>query len=47
MSKLLYTIERDCQVGIYENCTAIARIYEDRTVATLPGVKWIGIAVYK
>lgn len=40
--KLLHTITRDVDVGIYENCTATARIYEDRTVATLPEVKWHG-----
>lgn len=42
MTALLNTIKRDCQVGIYDNCTAVARIYEDRTVATLPEVKWVG-----
>lgn len=42
MTALIDTIERDCQVGIYDNCTAIARIYEDRTIATLPEVRWVG-----
>ena len=42
MSALLHTIKRDCQVGIYGNCTAIVHIYEDRTVAILPKVRWIG-----
>jgi len=42
MTKLITTIERDCQVGIYDNCTAVARIYEDRTVATIPTVRWVG-----
>lgn len=36
------TITRATKVGIYENCTDIARIYPDRTVATLAGVRWIG-----
>ena len=42
MTKLLHTIEQDCSVGIYDNCTRIARIYEDRTVVTNPEVKWVG-----
>lgn len=35
-------ITRDISVGIYDNCTDIARIYPDRTVATLAGVRWVG-----
>jgi len=35
-------ITRDVSVGIYNNCTDIARIYPDRTVATLAGVRWVG-----
>jgi hypothetical protein len=41
MSKLLHIIERDISVGIYENCIDVAQIYEDRTVATLAGVRWV------
>ena len=36
------TITRETSVGIYDNCTDVARIYPDRTVATLAGVRWIG-----
>lgn len=36
------TITRNLQVGIYDNCQQIARIYADRTVATIPYVKWVG-----
>lgn len=42
MAKLLHTIEKSVQVGIYDNCTQSARVYEDRTIATLPYVKWVG-----
>lgn len=42
MAKLLNTITRDTKVGIYDNCTDVVRVYEDRTVARLAGVKWIG-----
>lgn len=42
MTKLLNTITRDTQVGIYDNCQDIVRVYEDRTIARLAGVKWIG-----
>ena len=41
MSKLLYTITERTQVGIWD-CTQVARVYEDRTVATMPYVKWAG-----
>lgn len=36
------TITRTVEVGIYNNCKDIARIYKDRTVVTLPYVKWVG-----
>lgn len=42
MSAPLHTLTADCQVGIYDNCTRVARVYADRTVATLPYVKWVG-----
>ena len=41
-TKLLYTITAKTKVGIWDNCTQVARVYEDRTVATMPYVKWIG-----
>ncbi len=39
---IMKTITRDTQVGIYDNCQQVARVYADRTVATLPYVKWVG-----
>ena len=36
------TITKTVSVGIYDNCEQIARIYDDRTVATMPYVKWNG-----
>jgi hypothetical protein len=36
------TISNEISVGIYDHCQQIARIYHDRTVATLPYVKWVG-----
>ena len=35
-------ITNDVSVGIYDNCQQVARIYDDRTVAILPYVKWVG-----
>ena len=35
-------ITKDCNVGIYDNCEYIARIYPDRIVVTSPYVKWVG-----
>lgn len=40
--KAKMTITRETSVGIYDNCRDIARIYPDRTVATLAGVRWVG-----
>lgn len=40
MSKLLHTIERDTHVGIWDT-EDIARIYEDRTIAHIDGVRWV------
>lgn len=42
MGKLIATISRDTQVGIYDNCEDIVRVYEDRTIAHMAGVKWVG-----
>lgn len=40
MSKLLYTLEDTVDVGIYENCDKIAKIYDDKILLTIPEVKW-------
>jgi len=29
-------------VGIYDNCTWTIRLYEDRAIVRMPGVKWTG-----
>jgi hypothetical protein len=29
-------------VGIYDNCTWSIRLYEDRAIVRMPGVKWQG-----
>lgn len=42
MSKPKFTMTKDVQVGIYENCAIIARVYADKIIVTLPYVKWIG-----
>jgi len=42
MSKLITTLTRDVQVGIYDNCKDVVRVYEDRTIAHLSGVRWVG-----
>ncbi|MEO8101925.1 MAG: hypothetical protein ABI790_05330 [Betaproteobacteria bacterium] len=42
MSKPLHTITRDVQVGIYENCEYIARVYADKIIVLSPYVKWVG-----
>lgn len=41
MTKLLNTIRRERQVGIYDG-EDVVRVYEDRTVAHLAEVKWVG-----
>lgn len=35
-------ITRSTNVGIYDNCMDVARIYPDRTVATIAGIRWVG-----
>ena len=41
MSKLLHTITRDADVGIWESQTSTARIYNDKIIVGQPYVKWI------
>jgi len=36
------TITKLVTVGIWDNCTATLRVYDDRTVATIPEVRWVG-----
>jgi hypothetical protein len=31
----------EIQVGIYDNCTWRIRLYADRAVVKMPGVKWV------
>ena len=38
----IYTITSDVNVGIYDNCQYIARIYADKIITVSPYVKWIG-----
>lgn len=42
MAKLISTLQRDVSVGIYDNCEDVVRVYEDRTIAHLSGVRWVG-----
>lgn len=42
MAKLITTLRRDVKVGIYDNCDDVVRVYEDRTVAHISGVRWVG-----
>ena len=37
-----YRISRDVHVGIWDHCSQTATIYPDRTIAHLPGVRWVG-----
>ena len=41
MSKLLHTITRESDVGIWKNQTSTARIYNDKIIVGQPYVKWI------
>jgi hypothetical protein len=36
------TIYANTQVGIYDNCQYIARIYRDKIIVTSPTVRWVG-----
>lgn len=38
----MQTIYKSVQVGIYDNCTYVARIYADKIIVTTPYVKWLG-----
>jgi hypothetical protein len=40
--KLLREWAGEIDVGIYENCTWSVRLYEDRAVIKMPGVRWTG-----
>ena len=40
--KATYTITKDVQVGIYERCDYIARVYKDKIIVVTPYVKWVG-----
>ena len=41
MSKLLHTITRDSDVGIWHDQTSTARIYNDKIIIGQPYVKWV------
>ena len=41
MSKLLHTITRESDVGIWNNQTSTARIYNDKIIVGQPYVKWL------
>ena len=41
MSKLLHEITRESDVGIWNNQTSTARIYNDKIIVGQPYVKWI------
>ncbi len=36
------TLTKNVQVGIFENCEYVARIYADKIVVITPHVKWVG-----
>jgi hypothetical protein len=40
--KPLYTLSKDVQVGIWDNCEMTARIYPDKIIVIEPYVRWIG-----
>lgn len=37
-----HTLTKDVQVGIYENCEYVARVYADKIILVTPYVKWAG-----
>ena len=41
-SKLIQEWTWSLNVGIYDNCTATVRLYEDRAIVRMPGIKWQG-----
>ena len=40
--KPLYTLTRNTNVGIYDNCEFVARIYKDKIITCTPYVRWVG-----
>lgn len=43
MSKLLHTITRESDVGIWAEKPSTARIYNDKIIVGQPYVKWLGL----
>ena len=41
-TKLIREWTDEIKVGIYDNCTWSVRIYADRAIVRMPGVKWEG-----
>lgn len=41
-TKLVAEWSGSINVGIYDNCTWSIRLYEDRAIVRMPGVKWQG-----
>lgn len=41
-TKLVAEWSGKINVGIYDNCTWMIRLYEDRAIVRMPGVKWEG-----
>jgi len=41
-TKLVAEWSGQINVGIYDNCTWTIRLYEDRAIVRMPGVKWTG-----
>ena len=41
-AKLIAEWSGSIDVGIYDNCTWTIRLYEDRAIVRMPGVKWEG-----
>jgi hypothetical protein len=37
-----FTLSLDVQVGIYDNCEYIARVYSDKIIVVSPYIKWVG-----
>jgi hypothetical protein len=37
-----HTLTKEVQVGIYENCEYVARVYADKIILVTPYVQWIG-----
>ena len=41
-TKLVAEWSGQINVGIYDNCEWTIRLYEDRAIVRMPGVKWVG-----